>query len=441
MNNNQACAKYFRCHSAYDRCFQALWKKWRSYGRVAGKITLKNTSESERKAIGSILGKGLDEETIHFSMAEFEAGLQTTRYAPVEMKALLEAYFGKKLQTNQTETEEKQRQKRTFLSEIQNEFLEKAGADSTAVKWLGEVMESKKYGYQIIIREYGKDPQQAKALVERVGNALLKLKTMRVEETDVPLAVFAADVSDNPHYFDRGTVGGALLVHAVSYCENVSLPENTHSWRELLQRVWIIPDNVSSMVHAYGLRLKTEKGWHLAYEAFCARKEPCVITMENMRGVVAVQAVGKNVYVVENEMVFTYLVHHLQTLDCTLLCTSGQPRSVAQLLIPLILESDSQIYYSGDMDPDGIQIAERLWKKFGDGIHIWRMSPEDYEKSCSEEWIRELGIRKLKHICHPCLKGTAEAVAARRLAGYQENILQELLADIQGRDVNCKEII
>ena len=104
---------------------------------------------------------------------------------------------------------------------------------------------------------------------------------------------------------------------------------------------------------------------------------------------------------------------------------------MVQLLIPMILKSGAQIYYSGDIDPDGIRIADRLWQKFGDGIHIWRMSREDYEKSCSGESIGASGISKLEHIRHPQLKRTAEAVKERRLAGYQENILQELLRDIR----------
>ena len=431
MSNNEECAEYFRGHKAYKRCFQELWKKWRSYGKIAGRITLKDTSEEERKAIGGITGKVFDEETIRFSFAEFEVGLQKTRYAPVDMQTVLEEYFGKKLQTNQTETEENRKQKEQFLNKIRDYFFEKTGKDSAAVRWLEAVMDSKKYGYQIIVREYGKNLKQTEVLVKRVGNALLRLEKLQVSETDIPLAVFAADISDNPHYFDRGSVGGTLLVHGISCLEGVSFPENAHGWRELLQSVWIVPDTISSMVHAYGLRLKTKNGWHPAYEAFCGQMEPYVITMENMAGVTGVQASGKAVYVVENEMFFSYLVHHLENPNCTLLCTSGQLRSVAQLIIPMILKNGTQIYYSGDIDPDGIRIAERLWEKFGDGIQIWRMSPEDYEKSCSGEKIHDTGISKLEHICQPQLRCTAELVKERRFAGYQENILRELLEDVR----------
>lgn len=208
-------------------------------------------------------------------------------------------------------------------------------------------------------------------LVRNVGNAVTKLRELTDKEEEYPLAVLAAEITDNPHYFDRGTTAGLLFVHAVCCCEDMELPEDAHQWRRLL----------------------TKEGWHGAYDAFCERKEPYVITMENMKGIIGVQAEGEKVYIVENEMVFSYLIHNLKNSDYTLLCTSGQPRSVAQVLIPYILAGGSKIYYNGDIDPDGICIADRLWKKFGDRIHIWRMSPEDYDKSLSKERIGD--IRKI----------------------------------------------
>lgn len=438
MSNEKECAQYFRNQSAYHRCFQELWKKWRSYGRIAGRITLKNTSEAERRAIGGMIGKTFYEETIRFSFSEFEEGLQKTRFGPVDMQILLEGYFGKKLRTHQSEMEEEQKRKSDFFGELVSYVSSAAGEDTASSKWMKDVTIAKKYGYQLIIKEYGKNPGQAKKLVRNVGQALIRLEELHDLETDVPLAVFAADITDNPHYFDRGTIPGQLLVHGICYCKGAELPESAHGWRRLMQSVHIIPDNISSFVHAYGLRLLTNEGWHPAYELFCSRKEPYVITMENLCGIVGALPAGTqadmfsggSVYVVENEMVFTYLIHNLGNRQYTLLCTSGQPRSAVQLLLPMILKSGAQIYYSGDIDPDGIRIADRLWQKFGDGFHIWRMEAEDYEKSCSNEVIGTVGIRKLENIHHPQLKLTAEAVKKKEKAGYQENILQELLNDI-----------
>ncbi len=431
MCSNRECAEYFKSLNEYQRCFQELRKKWKSYGKAAGHITLKETSAAERRAIGGILGKIFYDETIRFSFAEFEQGLQKTRYAPVDMREVLEAYFGEKLSTNQGQREEEQKKKSGFLNRLGQFFLEQADSESMAFLWMQGLIAEKKYGYQLLIKEYGKDRDQAEMLAKNVGAALLKLERAKATEDESPLAVFAAEISGNPHYFDRGTSAGQLLVHAVCFLKKTEFPQNAHQWRELLLGAGIAPDNVSSMVHACGLRLRTENGWHPAYDAFCRLREPYVITMENLRGITGVEAAEDRVYVVENEMVFSYLLDHLKDKNVTMLCTSGQLRAAAQELIPLVLDAGARIYYSGDIDPDGIGIADRLWQKYGDRIHIWRMSPDDYENSLSGEDLGKAGASKLEHIRNPLLRKTAERIKEKQAAAYQENLLEDLLSDIR----------
>ena len=117
MNNNEACAEYFRGNSAYRRCFSEFEKKWKTYGKVTGIITLKNTSEEERRAIGGILGKTFYENTIRFPFAEFEKGLQYTKFAPVDFEQVLEAYFGRKMLTTQERQKEAERGKADFFEQ------------------------------------------------------------------------------------------------------------------------------------------------------------------------------------------------------------------------------------------------------------------------------------------------------------------------------------
>lgn len=442
MRSNQKCAEYFKSQEAYRRCFEELWKKWRSYGRVAGRITLRDASEEERRAIGGIIGKVFYGEDIRFSVSEFEAGLQKTRFAPVDLKELLELYFGETLCSRAEQQEAAEKLKASFWKGLQESVLVQNGCESAAYAWFAEMLEQRKYGYLILNREYGKDPRQAKVLACHITEALQKLEDEKQQESfEVPLAVFASDISGNPHYFDRGTTAGMLLTQAVCWFEKAEVPENSYTWRELMQRVGILPDNLSSMLHAYGLQLCLGEKLHPAYDAFCQLHQACVITMENLRKVTAAEPLGKCVYIVENEMVFSYLVEHLnrssyqkaggKAYRYTLLCTSGQPRAAAQQLISLLLKSGVSICYSGDIDPDGIGIADRLWQKFGDSIRIWRMSPEDYEKSRSAEQITAAGRAKLEHIAHPLLRRTAERVKEEGLAGYQENLLEELLGDMR----------
>lgn len=430
MNNNEACAAYFKGNPAYRRCFLEFEKKWNSYGRAKGIITLKHTSEEERRAIGGILGKTFYEDAIRFPFAEFEKGLQCTKFAPVNFEEVLEAYFARKMITTQKMRMEEESSRAELFETVEGCLAEGAGPDSVVVSWLREMYSKKKYGYQTVIREYGRDRERTEKLLKTVGRALVLLEDIRETQEEYPLAVFSAEISGNPHYFDQGTTAGQLLVHGVCYAARTDYPENAHQWRELLLSNGIVPDNISSIVHIYGLRLQIGGDWHPAYDAFCRRQEPCAVTMENLQELTAVQPTGDRVYIVENEMVFSYLLKHLEQKNVTLLCTSGQLRSAAVKLISFLLDSGAEIYYSGDIDPDGIRIADRLWRKYGDRIRVWRMSKEDYTKSLSEEEIGNISMKKLEAVENPILRETAGEVRKKKKAGYQENILTDLLEDM-----------
>ena len=343
MNNNEACAAYFKGNPAYRRCFLEFEKKWNSYGRAKGIITLKHTSEEERRAIGGILGKTFYEDAIRFPFAEFEKGLQCTKFAPVNFEEVLEAYFARKMITTQKMRMEEERSRAEFFETVEGCLTECAGPDSVVVFWLREMYSKKKFGYQTVIREYGRDRERTEKLLKTVGRALILLEDIRETEEEYPLAVFSAEISGNPHYFDQGTTAGQLLVHGMCYATRTDYPENAHRWRELLLSNGIVPDNISSIVHIYGLRLQIDSDWHPAYDAFCRRQEPCAVTMENLQELTAVQPTGDKVYIVENEMVFSYLLKHLEQKNVTLLCTSGQLRSAAVKLIPFLLNSGAEI--------------------------------------------------------------------------------------------------
>lgn len=428
MSNNNACAKYLKQNTAYNRCMKELQKKWQSHGRIAGNIVLKSASDAEKRAIGGIIGKTFFDDRINFTFLEFEQGLQKTKFAPIDMKAVLEKYFACEMRTNQEKRQQKQNEKENFFDKICIDFQECMGEDSCAVRWIRDVKESKKYGYQILIKEFEKDNREAERLARNVGKALARLEHLTDGEEKL-LAVLSAEVSGNPHYFDMGKTAAQLLTNAICRWKGYEYPQSAYEWRSCMADAGIISDNIASMVHAYGVRIETKEGVHEAYEVFRIKKEPYVITAENLKTIVRASAVHNKVYVVENEMVFIYLLEHSKNQDITCLCTSGQLRVAAFGLLSLLIKSGATIFYSGDLDAEGMGIADRLWQKYGDAVHLWRMEEQDYKASVSNETLSEKQLISLEQLKNPMLRKTAEAVMKEKKAGYQENILSALLED------------
>lgn len=419
---------YLKKNSAYSRLMKELQKKWKSYGRITGSITLKKTMEEERRAIGGIVGKTFVDETIKITFQEFERGLQKTRYAPIDMKLVLEEYFEKSMYTNHEQKAQVQLAKDDFLDELFVYFKGCAEKTSVVFQWLRELQCNKKYGYQILIKEFTRDSKEAKIMAQNVGKALIRLEKMDGEECY--LAVFAATLSGNPHYFDRSSMASQLLTHAVCFWKNYDVPQNAYEWRQCMQTVGIVSDNIASMVHAFGVQLETKDGLHPAYEAFNNRKEPYVLTAENLKSIVGARAKNDKVYVVENEMVFLYLVENAKEQNVAFLCTSGQLRVAAFQLLEYLYKGGTVIYYSGDLDPTGMDIADRLWQRYGNVVQMWRMDVEDYNKSISEEMLSERQLVKLDHLKNSTLCRTAESLRKEKRAGYQENLLIQLLHDV-----------
>lgn len=428
MCNNKECAGYLKKNGAYSRLMRELRKKWESFGRTAGSVTLKNAAEAERRAIGGIVGKSFTDKTITITFREFEQGLQKTRFAPIDMKTVLEEYFAAPLQTNQEQKEQAQRAREEFFARLLACFESSGENRPAAFHWIREMQDWKKYGYQILIKEFIREPKAAEILARNVGSALVRLEETEGEER--LLAVFAASVSGNPHYFDRGTAAGQLLTHAVCFWRNADVPQSAYEWRECMQSVGIVPDNIASMVHVFGVRLDAADGPHPAYEAFYRRKEPCVLTAENLKSITGAKAEHNRVYVVENEMVFLYLVENARDRNVSILCTSGQLRAAAIRLLDHLAESGADIHYSGDLDPAGMDIADRLWQRYGDRLHLWRMGAGDYRESMSGEEISDGQLAKIKRLKNAALRQTAELVQQEKLAGYQENLLGKLWDDV-----------
>lgn len=428
MNNREECAEYFRSRDEWKRFFEMFRKKWESLGKTGGKITLKDSTAKERLALEKIMGKVYYEPEVTISLADFEEMLQLTRFAPITLHELLEAYFGCEIRSKQYRMKEMEEKKENFFKNCKAYFEKKEEpATKYVLDWISNMEKRQNGGYTLLNRELKIKEETAWELLCNTGNALVKA----LQNTeDIPIAVFAAQISGNPHYLDRGRIAGNLFIQGLCFAQGRDYPQSSAEWKECLLGAHILPDDISSRVTTLGIHLQIGEQVHPGIEAFCSMREPLVLTALNLKGVVSAWTEKKRVYIVENEMVFTYLADKIKESKIALMCTSGQLRTVAFDLIGLLVKNDIEIYYSGDMDPEGMDISDRLWQRFPEKIHIWRMSRQDYHKAISNEKIDERGFAMLNSLKNQKLQDTAKEIMKKKKAAYQENILEELCRDI-----------
>lgn len=68
------------------------------------------------------------------------------------------------------------------------------------------------------------------------------------------------------------------------------------------------------------------------------------------------------VYLIENPAVFSYLMSKCPRQS--FLCTTGQLKLASYVAMDLFPE-DYIFYYAGDFDPEGLQIAQGLKRRYG----------------------------------------------------------------------------
>lgn len=427
IDRQNECVRYFREQAGFQRGFLEMRKKWKSYGKVSGKIKIKSATEEEKKAFGSILGKRFWEGDMEFLFSDFEKSLKETRFREVSLTVLLEGYFGETLITNQEKKAREEQRKEAFWNRI-IEWLEGRGTMALpAMGWVQAMAEQKQYGYTVVMGLWKNSASDADILVRNVSEACIMIEETKEE---IPLAVLAAKITGNPHYFDRGQNGATLLLQAVCLAMDREVPKDAAGLHQVYREAGIVTDEIASTVAFYGLHMRKKGANYEILETFCRAREPGILSLANLTGAEAAWTEAACAYVVENEMVFSYLVSCFKEMKVTILCTSGQLSGAAQKLIRMLCENGTKIYYSGDMDPEGIGIAERLWRKYPQNIHIWRMAQQDYFDALSGEEIEEWRMKKLQNITHPVLRETSYNIQNNGKASYQENLLEKLAQDI-----------
>ena len=419
----EECMLYFKARPVYKKLFLKMWDKYVGLGHFGGTAMLTSLSREEKSQLGGFFQRDYtSNKTITISADLMKKCLESSKFAGLTWELILETYFGEPLQVKKEIELAESKRREDYFAEILESISDESGRE-----WLRSILEEKKEGYLLITQLYKESPEELRSILTYVTTGIAKLKVFQDKKQKELLAVFSANVTGNPHYFDEGKTGEKLLFNYLGE-RNFDLKQEGLSRAEYKNRIYyeagILKDEVSNDALAYGIHgWKPDGGLHEGIEGFLENREPVKLTLQTIGRLEKVCGQSSQVYVVENPAVFSVLIREYP--QRTVICGNGQLR-LAVLILMDKFSCDTVFWYAGDFDPEGLLIAQKLKVRYGERLKLWKYEADLYETYLSEVELSDRRMKKLEQVSVQELQEIREAMYKKRRSAYQESMMEAL---------------
>lgn len=415
------CVEYFRKNPVWEKVLKGFREKYFSYGRFSGNVVVRNLSSEEIEELEGFFGRSFhNQKSVSISAEKFRKVLENSRYKEITAEMLMESYFEQPLRGREEERLLKEQKRQELLQRIVSDY--NGTAAESEIEYFWQMLKGNS-------REDHKELEQQLRLSAEIFNRLPYRRGHKVY-----LAVFAAMITGNPHAFDRGTSGGRILYQVIQ--RNLEMRDLAISETEIFpaykrQKSYlaagILLDDVSNYAMLCNVEaLKKDGCIHAGMDGFSKENDMIQVPLGVIADWKEVSCRRQEIYIVENPSVFAMICgkNGQGSADdtCSCMCMNGQPRLAGLMILDLLAESGTDVYYSGDLDPEGILIAQKLADYYKGKFDFWHMSVEDYEKCRSDEVISDRRMKILDKITDDRLIPVVRQIKKYRTAGYQEKL-------------------
>ena len=407
------------CQYLYDNEFSEfmqLWKKqYEKYGTCKGSIDL-ILNHSNRECMSGLMGKdyyGVD--CAHITFQQLQKAISNTKYENCDFNEVLKMYFNHDILTNKNRQEQEQMR-------IQNIFKHLLEQEGKSQQWIHHIYTDHDSVYVRIVQASKENEQKCINTVDVVMKALNQLPMWQDKKENI--SIFASLHTKNPHAFDKNTFPYYLLMHGIVYFLKVDFPKQN----EILYRAGLYQDGISNYCSIARLQALNENYQpHLGWTGFYDSYEALNVNMDNLLHIRSIVYCDR-VYVVENPAVFQALLKMIKKEKIEkigLVCTNGQLNYSAYLLLDILVSSNVETYYSGDMDPEGLLIADKIKQRYP-SIKLWCYDVRHYEISKSKEQAADQRMHMLDALKDETLIRIGKCINENKnRVGYQENMIEE----------------
>jgi uncharacterized protein (TIGR02679 family) len=429
----EAAVCYFKQEAGFSRLLPLLAKKYCSLGRLGGSVTLAKLSSEEAAAFTSLFRKDYQiGQRTTISLEEFVQALAKTKFSGVNVLELLGRLCGYKLIGKATAAERQAELRKNFWQDLRLKHRQ-----GLCPAWL-DAVEAKRSGTRAVHLALEHNPRRLAANIELLLAALAQLPVPYIR-----LPVFSRKLCGDPHALDSSAPVGKLLLDALKV---LALDEQGRSGRsaveednERLYAFGLLRDDVLNFVTCSGLAGATDAAkTHEVGYLRQAWQEGAVLNVP-LRELLSCPLLygaklnGGPVFIVENSGVFSSLVDlFVQKTGFLppLLCTHGQFKLASWAAVERLAAAECSIWYSGDFDPEGLVIAQKLAERYPAQVHLWRYTLADYRRSLSPVKLDQLRLSKLTAVYQPSLLSVVKEMSQLQRAGYQEALVDQLVDDM-----------
>lgn len=416
---------YFK-RPCFQRLFEQLYQRCFSLGRLGGTVKISHLRADEMDALEGFLQRNCHQKkNLSISVNKIRTALSNTKFRDLSLEEIVLAYFQGNIISKKEQEQIKRDEFETWIVDLIEQYSNTPAAD-----FLIKIIRERSKPYSVLSTDFLRNRDWINHYFSNVIEAINELPYIRQEYQRIP--IFAARISGNPHFFDVGERALLYLMYGICVLTNTQIPKkmNAERRRECLYQVGLLSDDLSNMVLTYGLYGMDQHGMHHAgMEDYYSRREALTLTISNLTLLQRVWVTTGVVYIVENPMVFYWLMEQQKDRkrQVGIICSAGQPNQAVWIVLDMLSNSGAKMYYAGDFDPEGLLIAQKMKERYKERLELWHYTLDDYEKSKSKITITDTSLKKLQHISNQELQEIVERLLESKTAGYQENLLPSIL--------------
>ena len=410
----------------FVRMWLQVMKKYVSYG-VTGTLRLTQLKEDEQEALEGLFAINMrGRAELRFTLQELDQALSETIFKLTVVESLV-LLFGDKVVRNH--------ERITLESEAWERFCLWAGGYvylDELKSWLELLSLGKASGYRAFLECYGQFREQGSSRGWIEAMKALHLLPAPMER----LPVFAAQTTGDAHGLDRDQLAGRVFYWGILARLSVSILNEEANLSFEDDSVNIAgSEEIRSQYGALGILLDDMSSNVMLVGWGQFERLPVVLPLYSVDRLTPVLPQITVLYVVENPSIFGALIDEWarlgQAVPFPLLCTSGQPSLAALRLMDFALKDATHIYYNGDFDVKGLEMASLLFNRYGKRFIPWFMDAKTYV-SIEVANLLEFSERERLLLGRMQLEWDSDLIPFLLEKGakvFQEHIVNKLLED------------